>query len=289
MSTLRMIARDGVVDVGTARRHGIDAGELRRRTAAGECERLFRGWYAVPPSTDPRSRHVLLTQAFVRAFAGRVCPSHHSLLALHGLPLWRADLEVVHLCRMADDHSRHRAGAIIHPNAGRTVTLATAIVQTGLVNGPVDSLIAADAAVHRALTTPVALGAALGRFKRHPNIAAVRHIMADIDGRTESPGETRLRHLMGQLGIGVTPQVSIADGPLTWRVDFLVDGTKVVLEFDGLVKYDTGTALVEEKRREDRLRALGYEVVRIVWADLDRPEYVLQEVFRAIARARRAA
>ncbi len=51
---------------------------------------------------------------------------------------------------MADDHSRQRAGAVIHPNAGGTVTLATAIVQTGLVNGPVDSLIAADAAVHRA-------------------------------------------------------------------------------------------------------------------------------------------
>ncbi len=70
---------------------------------------------------------------------------------------------------------------------------------------------------------------------------------------------------------------------------FLVDGTKVVLEFDGLVKYDTGTALVGEKRREDRLRALGFEVVRIIWADLDRPECVLQEVVRAIARARRAA
>ena len=287
MSTLRMIARDGVVDVGTARRHGIDAGELRRRTAAGECERLFRGWYAVPPSTDPRSTCSSRRRSSERSPAGSARATTRSLHCTgcpSGAPTSRWSTSAGW---PTTTPATGRAPS--HPNAGGTVTLATAIVQTGLVNGPVDSLIAADAAVHRALTTPVALGAALGRFKRHPNIAAVRHIMADIDGRTESPGETRLRHLTGQLGIGVTPQVSIADGPLTWRVDFLVDGTKVVLELDGLVKYDTGTALVEEKRREDRLRALGYEVVRIIWADLDRPEYVLQEVFRAIARARGAA
>jgi very-short-patch-repair endonuclease len=94
---------------------------------------------------------------------------------------------------------------------------------------------------------------------------------------------------MRQLGFDVTPQVVIPDGSLTWRVDFLVDGTRVAVEFDGLVKYDTGAALVEEKRREDRLRALGYEVVRFAWADLNRPQYVRGQVLQAIARAQRAA
>lgn len=289
MSILEIIARDGLVDVATARRHGLDAAALRRLTAAGECDRLFRGWYAVPPSADPRSRHALLTRAFVRAFAGRVCPSHHSLLVLHGLPVWRADLGVVHLCRTADNHSRHRPGAVIHPSTGATVGLATAIVQTGLVSGAMDSLIAADAAVHRAMTTTRDLAGALDRFTRHPNVVAVRHVLREVDGRTESPGETRLRHLMRQLGFDVTPQVVIPDGSLTWRVDFLVDGTRVAVEFDGLVKYDTGVALAEEKRREDRLRALGYEVVRFIWADLDRPQYVRGQVLQAIARAQRAA
>ena len=60
------------------------------------------------------------------------------------------------------------------------------------------------------------------------------------------------------------------------RVDLLV-GDRVVVEFDGLVKYEGAegrAALAAEKRREDWLRSLGYEVVRLTWADLDRPRRV---------------
>lgn len=34
---------------------------------------------------------------------------------------------------------------------------------------------------------------------------------------------------------------------------------------------DGRQALVAEKRREDRLRDLGFQVVRVTWAELDRP------------------
>ncbi len=56
----------------------------------------------------------------------------------------------------------------------------------------------------------------------------------------------------------------------------------MVIEFDGRVKYGRGAdevdpfghrragrdVLWQEKRREDTLRELGYEVVRVVWSDL---------------------
>ena len=45
--------------------------------------------------------------------------------------------------------------------------------------------------------------------------------------------------------------------------------------------------LWQEKRREDRLRELGYEVVRVVWSDLDSPQELAVRIFRAIERARR--
>ena len=70
------------------------------------------------------------------------------------------------------------------------------------------------------------------------------------------------------------------------RVDFVVG--RVVVEFDGSVKYEGAegrAALVNEKRREDRLRALGYAVVRVVWADLDHPERVATAVRRAVSLA----
>jgi hypothetical protein len=52
------------------------------------------------------------------------------------------------------------------------------------------------------------------------------------------------------------------------------------------VKYagaDGREALVREKRREDALRALGFRVVRLTWADLRRPERILAMLRRAAA------
>ncbi|HEY7989384.1 MAG TPA: hypothetical protein VIE19_09205 [Lapillicoccus sp.] len=71
------------------------------------------------------------------------------------------------------------------------------------------------------------------------------------------------------------------------RVDLLV-GERVVVEFDGAVKYSgdaSGRVLFAEKRREDRLRDLGFEVVRVTWSDLAQPERVLARVRSAMSRA----
>ena len=108
------------------------------------------------------------------------------------------------------------------------------------------------------------------------------------DGASESAGESRTRLLLTDLGWTVRSQVRVLDGEeVVARVDLLV-GERVVVEFDGLVKYegaDGRAALAAEKRREDRLRALGYEVVRLTWADLDHPARVDAMLRRAAARA----
>jgi very-short-patch-repair endonuclease len=88
-------------------------------------------------------------------------------------------------------------------------------------------------------------------------------------------------------GLDVEPQVVIRDevGDVVARVDLAVRGTRVLIEFDGLVKYREGgsEALIAEKRREDELRRLGYVVVRFTWADLYRPERVVARVRAAVA------
>ena len=74
-----------------------------------------------------------------------------------------------------------------------------------------------------------------------------------------------------------------------------------MLEFDGQVKYSRSAdqpdpfghrrspqqVLWAEKQREDRLRELGYEVVRVTWADLDDPVALARRIRAAIERARR--
>lgn len=144
---------------------------------------------------------------------------------MHGLPLLRADLDVVHLTRLHDRASRHRDGAIIHPHLDGVVTVAQAIVQTGLVTGPSDALVAADAALHRCLVNP--------------------------------------RQLVRPSGSSAGIPTSLVPGALSRESTADLSGS---------------SDLVAEKFLEDRLRDLGYEVVRVTWSDLAHPERILERI-----------
>ena len=48
-----------------------------------------------------------------------------------------------------------------------------------------------------------------------------------------------------------------------------------------------GDVLFEEKRREDALRDLGWEVVRWLWEDLGDPRRLLERLERAFVRGGR--
>ena len=121
----------------------------------------------------------------------------------------------------------------------------------------------------------------------HPRCQRARAMLSFADPKAESPGESRLRFLLASFGIDVVSQVVVRDGDtVVARADLGVRGTRVLIEFDGAVKYREGgaQALMAEKRREDRLRALGYIVLRFTWADLESPRTVLAAVRTAIAR-----
>lgn len=72
------------------------------------------------------------------------------------------------------------------------------------------------------------------------------------------------------------------------RSDFLWPAQRTIGEADGKGKYRTPEDLYAEKRREDQLRGLGFEVVRWGWADVAGPDWALRErVLAAFARAGR--
>ncbi len=323
---LHELAQHGVVSTADATMLGIGPSDLRRMVRAGKARRLIRGWYAVHPPCVARApwegaddfetarlRHRLLIAALLRSFQGRAVASHHSALVLHDMRLWKSDLDVAQLCRASDDHSRHRMSAILHPACGlpsveapdglATVPVATAVVQVGLrPTGrgvppfPLESLIAADGALHERLVTVDDLRAAVAAQAGHPGIPGVRALLAHADGRHESVGETRLAHTMRVLGYRFTPQVPIRAGGRWWRADFMLDDEPVVVEFDGRTKYSGGLvsptpedlrkALAAEKWREDRLRDSGREVTRFVWSEIDHVRVVQSRIDEAITRAR---
>jgi very-short-patch-repair endonuclease len=288
---LDLLGTDGVFSAADAAAHGLDGHALGRLVRAGTCLRLTRGWYAVAPPEQPsaEARHVLTATALGRAYAGRAVASHHTAVLLHGLPTYAVDVDTVHLTCLprqsgarSPNPSQRRRGLVVHrpvpgvapsgpqvaPSVTLTVPLGIALVQTGLVHGPEAALVAADAALGRGLVTAVRLAGAVDALAGHPGVAAVRVALHAADGRHESPGETRTAYLLRSLGFDLEPQVELAVEGRRYRADFRVRGTRVLVEFDGAIKYSDPRALFEEKQREDALRRVGWVVVRVVWSDL---------------------
>ncbi len=106
-------------------------------------------------------------------------------------------------------------------------------------------------------------------------------------GRAESPLESLGRVRFHEQGLPA-PELQVvlgdADGVIG-RVDHYWAQHRTVAEADGALKYVERAALFEEKRREDRLREAGFEVVRYTWAEALRlPELVAARLRRAFAR-----
>jgi very-short-patch-repair endonuclease len=173
------------------------------------------------------------------------------------------------------------------PGPTAYVPTELAVVQAGLTGGPLSSLVAADAALHRGLVTVGSLAAAVRRLRGHRGVGPVRAILGWADGRTESPGETVTGHVVRGMGLELEPQFEVSAEGRRFRADFRVKGTRVLLEFDGQVKYASGDArvLFEEKRREDALRRAGWVVLRIVWADLQDLAALRRRIWDALRQA----
>ena len=285
-------ARRGWFTRADAIQSGYSDSELRRRLRAGQWARLSRDVYVEPaawPDGEPsweraRRLHLLRTRAVVERMGAGVVVSHQSAALLHGLPSWGLELAKVQLTKpigrarsdaVADVHrSRFEPGEITMVDGLRVVTPARAITETACVSSYEVGVVLADAALHDQLVTAEALAATADRHRYWNGSPAARAAVRFSDRRSESVGESRLRVLMANHGFPPPElQAEIRDetGRLIGRVDFLLPG-RLIVEFDGALKYgDTADAVLAEKWREDRLRACGYRVVRVSWADLAQP------------------
>ena len=120
----------------------------------------------------------------------------------------------------------------------------------------------------------------LERCQTWPGYGDAARYWSLTDGRRESPAESWSYVAMSRQNVPMPePQVVIHDqnGRPVARVDAWWEEEAVAGEVDGLVKYDLGLdgnpaqarrALVEEKRREDALRAVGVRVARWGVSDL---------------------
>lgn len=118
------------------------------------------------------------------------------------------------------------------------------------------------------------------------------NLLAALDGRSESAGETRTRLLLHSLGMrSFLPQVDIATRAGLFRADFADPATKIAIEFDGRGKYTDyrpiEEVLLAERRRENALVEEGWLVLRLEWKHLARPAEVRRRLLGMMDCARR--
>lgn len=296
---------------------GFDGDEIEAKVRAGELVRVRRGAYAVgpepPSSTDDRAVHRRLIAATIGQCHDGAVLSHMSAALLHGLPVWRDQLSCVQVIRNREGGGRSRRYVVVRglPLADEDVVVVDGVATTSLARTVVDlacqlpvrrAVAIGDAALRQTLIAEPErdlrgeIEATLMRAVRRPGVPAARRAIGFLDPRSESAGESESRLLISEHGFP-TPvlQYKIFDarGNLVARSDFGWPELRTVGEFDGAVKYSgrfgksAEQAVLDEKRRENAIRAQGLYVARWVWSDL-RPPYEFAAILRRTLSQARA-
>jgi len=299
---LRLVAQHGVALTRDLYGCGYDRHGVTALVRAQHVVRVRAGAFvegARHRDSDAVNRHLLEARAVARSLGEGYAVSHLSAVATLGLPVVTSDIGRVHVSHVGKGKSRQDRRRHVHPTVSSqeviayggvlVVNPALAVIQMASCDGLRAGIIAADAALARRLVTAGDLAHALASSGLTGESARAVEM---ADGRSESPGESWSRLVFAGLGLPAPElQAEIRDvgGRLVGRVDFLFRAQRLIVEFDGLVKYDGAggrQALIAEKRREDALRALGYQVVRLTWRDLHDPALVGRMVREAFSRKR---
>lgn len=304
MAKLEILVGGGADSTG---RRGRDH---RQRALDGELVRLTPGRFVAADEwrrATPGERHIARVKALHDRLAPRLVVSHASAAALHGLP-WPGEFPVA--VEVIDpERSTGQSLRSVHKRAGagrvlRTVTMvANGRALTDLPSTAVDLAVA-----HPLRTSVPALDVALAAGCRSEDLRAAldRHPAVQFrdraeraldlaDARSGSPGESVARVALDEVGAPepVLQHAFRDEHGIIGVVDFWFPDERVVLEFDGRVKYTdpsmrragmtASDVLVAEKRREDRIRqhpdVRGFG--RISKTETDDTER-LREVLRAL-------
>jgi hypothetical protein len=288
---------NGLITTRDSETLGVDQA-LRKAIASGTLVRLRAGAYVDVDAWRKMSaneRHRARVEAVhLKSKSQEHVFTHASAAALWDLPPIGEWPTAVHVAVAGGGRGRTRPDVHEHVLAEGTEVVR---VRGRLATGPADTVLAvctglpfphAVAVVDHALSvsesSPTGLCQradlvdALDRFAGRNGHAAASRAIAFGTDRSGSVGESVSRALMHQCGFAA-PELQRAfydDDGLIGYADFYWPEVAVIGEFDGFGKYvreefthgrTAAQVVVAEKKREDRLRALGPTITRWGWED----------------------
>lgn len=283
---------------------GLTPAEIERLVGAGDLIRLRRNGYARRGHVlTPERRHRELLEATRRTLAPGAVFTHGTAAVLHDLPMPIPALTKIHITRVGtggrvtSNVCRHSAplpsNAIIEIDGFPVTTIERTVIDVARSLPFEDGVAIVDAVLRRGVNRGL-LEQELEAAKRRRFNARARRAVAFGDRRAESPGESRSRVLMAQLGLpmpNLQREFCDSSGKVEARVDFDWAEFGVCGEFDGAVKYgrllqpgqSVEKVLKFEKQREELLRTHSRWTVRWTHGNLQDHGYfrrVLESGFR---------
>jgi very-short-patch-repair endonuclease len=267
---------------------GLTKDAIYHRLEAGRLHRLHRGVYAVG--------HVALTQrarelAAVLAAGPNALLSHRSAGALWGLLRSAPEIEVttersretrsgftVHRSRRIDPQDRSERDGVPVTSVARTlVDLADVLSERRIADAfheaEVQRLFDLQA-VHETIERLP------GRRGRHK----LRRTLSAYDGlnpHTRSEAERRFLKICEEHDLPKPEANASIHG---YEVDFVWRAQRLAVEVDGKAVHHTARAFQQDRQRDRALAALGIQVVRVTWRDLDAAAALARQLQVILAR-----
>jgi len=277
--------------------HGLSSNEISKRVKTGALVRIRHGVYADGETwraLKPWEQYRLRVQAAAEMFEKPTVFARHSSASVWSIPT--IGLHPVEALTLKNDGGRSRAGVRRHFAApeGLTVVRREGLLVTGRIRtvldlaaftpfahavAPVDHVLRPDRSQRLPAVTRAELEAGIGSIYSAAAARRIRAVLEFADPASGSAGESFSRALIHAAGLEppvLQHRLSDAAG-LVGYSDFYWKQAKDVGEFDGDQKYikpeylrgnTASQAVIAEKNRENRIRALGLNVVRWDWAEL---------------------
>lgn len=254
--------------------------------------------------SDPVATHALYVRAALLRLLGRVVASHESAALLHGFALLAPPTGVSTTRDSARRHPQQYRDLTVHAAAlpashisgatpyGAALTSGPrTVVDVARIRSRRQAVVLADSALRSGRVTPATLAAVLEAAEGWPGVESAREVVDFADGRAESALESVSRVSIDEIGLPAPDlQVTLGDASgAAGRVDFLWREHRTIGEADGLGKYVDRADKIAEMRRQERLEAMGFEVVRWGFADVapSRLPELRRRIEDAFARAHR--
>lgn len=236
-----------------ARQRGFSRAQLRGWLERGEIRRLGHGLYgpAQNPTDEVRSSRAVVD--------GRLATSMIGAAKVHRLlvpPEPHSSATTALRAARIPPSERFRLGTVLLASSGWTALSLARYQSLPCALVPLDSALRAGVAREELLQLASSM-------EGWPGSGGIVRAIELADARSESALESLAR---GQCSVARLPrpelqsQVTIARQH--YRLDFLWKPQQLILEVDGLVKYQHRDDMLAEKRRHNALQGAGYTVLR---------------------------